>query len=227
MTEARTRQLTHDRLTDRFDELMDDYDVARRSDVLVNRFLGADAIAGRLVLDAGCGVGALTRALQARGAFLSPSTGIIDSAALLQSLEQEARERGVSLAFASTVQHIDAAGPLRVYGNTVAQTPVLDQFSREAVRFTRAYTVTPLTIPAHSSLFTGLYPPRHGVRDNLDYRLADSAVTLAERLHDSGYQTMATVGAEVTTRHWGFAQGFDSYFDDMGQDPGATIFTCD
>ena len=27
---------------------------------------------------------------------------------------------------------------------------------------------------------------------------------------------MASVGAEVTSHHWGFAQGFDAYFDDMG-----------
>ncbi|MGH9315477.1 MAG: methyltransferase domain-containing protein [Vicinamibacterales bacterium] len=66
--DSRTKQLAHDRLSDRFDELMDDYDVARRTDVLVERFLGTAPLAGKLALDAGCGVGGLTRALVAKGA---------------------------------------------------------------------------------------------------------------------------------------------------------------
>ena len=108
------------------------------------------------------------------------------------------------------------ADALACYGNKVASTPVLDKLANEGTRFSRAYSVTPLTIPAHSSLFTGLYPPRHGVRDNGDFFLGPDAVTLAERLQGAGYATAASVGAEVTTHRWGFGQGFDAYFDEMG-----------
>ncbi len=108
------------------------------------------------------------------------------------------------------------ADALGAYGATTGATPTLDRIATEGVRFDRAYTVTPLTIPAHSSVHTGLYPPRHGVRDNGDFFLGDDATTLAERLKAAGYGTMASVGAEVTSHHWGFAQGFDAYFDDMG-----------
>ncbi|MEQ1570502.1 MAG: sulfatase-like hydrolase/transferase [Myxococcota bacterium] len=97
--------------------------------------------------------------------------------------------------------------------NLPSATPNIDRLAAEGVRFTRAYTVTPLTIPAHSSLHTGLLPPRHGVRDNGDAFLSPEAVTLAERLRGAGYATMAAVGAEVTSHHWGFDQGFDAYFD--------------
>jgi arylsulfatase A-like enzyme/Tfp pilus assembly protein PilF len=97
-------------------------------------------------------------------------------------------------------------------------TPHLDALASTGVRFDRAYTVTPLTIPAHSSLHTGLLPPRHQVRDNGDAFLSDGALTLAERLHERGWQTMASVGAEVTSHHWGFAQGFDAYFDHLQLD---------
>jgi 2-polyprenyl-3-methyl-5-hydroxy-6-metoxy-1,4-benzoquinol methylase len=62
----RDRELSHDRLTDRFDDLMDDYDLGRRTEVLVDEFLRAD-LRDKLVLDAGCGVGGLTRTLVARG----------------------------------------------------------------------------------------------------------------------------------------------------------------
>ncbi len=106
---------------------------------------------------------------------------------------------------------------LSPYGGPKEGTPVLERIARQGARFDRAYTVTPLTIPAHSSLHTGLLPPRHGVRDNGDQFLSDSALTLAEQLKGAGYATMASVGAEVTSHHWGFAQGFDAYFDDMGE----------
>jgi 2-polyprenyl-3-methyl-5-hydroxy-6-metoxy-1,4-benzoquinol methylase len=66
--EAREKELTHDRLAERFDELMDDYDLGRRTNVLVEQFLGPVNIKGKLVLDAGCGVGGLTRALVVKGA---------------------------------------------------------------------------------------------------------------------------------------------------------------
>ncbi len=66
--EAREKELTHDRLAERFDELMDDYDLGRRTDVLVEQFLGRVDLNGKLALDAGCGIGGLTRALVARGA---------------------------------------------------------------------------------------------------------------------------------------------------------------
>lgn len=109
---------------------------------------------------------------------------------------------------------LDAIG---AYGLTQGEsaTPNIDALAASGVRFDRAYTVTPLTIPAHASLHTGLLPVRHQVRDNGDAYLSDGAVTLAERLQQEGYQTMASVGAEVTSHHWGFSQGFDAYYDEI------------
>jgi arylsulfatase A-like enzyme/tetratricopeptide (TPR) repeat protein len=106
------------------------------------------------------------------------------------------------------------ADMLGSYGSSIA-TPNIDTLARDGIVFTRAYTVTPLTIPAHSSLFTGMWPPRHGVEDNGDFFLGPNAQTLAETLQQSGYQTMAAVGAEVTSHHWGFDQGFQTFFDDL------------
>lgn len=106
------------------------------------------------------------------------------------------------------------ADALGAYGGTTP-TPHLDRLAREGTRFDAAYTVTPLTIPAHASIFTGMWPPRHGVRDNGDLTLGEDATTLAEVLEGAGYATMGSIGAEVTSRHWGFAQGFDDFFDDL------------
>lgn len=110
------------------------------------------------------------------------------------------------------------ADVLSPYGGAPEVSPVLGALADGGVRFTRAYTVTPLTIPAHSSLHTGQLPPQHGVRDNGDFRLGSDALTLAERFSAAGWSTMASVGAEVTRAHWGFGQGFDAYFDELPPD---------
>lgn len=112
------------------------------------------------------------------------------------------------------------ADALGSYGGRADTTPNLDALAKDGVRFERAYTVTPLTIPAHSSIMTGLYPPRHGVRDNGDFFLGADADTIAEQLKRRGYATMASVGAEVTSHHWGFAQGFDQFYDEMSPADG-------
>ena len=58
------------------------------------------------------------------------------------------------------------ADALGCFGGRRNLTPALDALAAEGLRYERAYTVTPLTQPAHASMMTGLYPPRHGVRDN-------------------------------------------------------------
>lgn len=90
-------------------------------------------------------------------------------------------------------------------------TPNIEALAREAIVFDRARTVAPLTQPAHASMLTGLYPPRHGMRDNGLVPLPNSARTLAEAARDAGYQTAAFLSAAVLDRVWGLAQGFDVY----------------
>jgi arylsulfatase A-like enzyme/Tfp pilus assembly protein PilF len=101
------------------------------------------------------------------------------------------------------------------YGYALAHTPNVDGFAAEGIRFDRAYATVPLTIPAHASMFTGVYPTKHGVHSNGDSVLPESFSTLAELLQASGYATAAAVSAFVTTRAWNFDQGFDVYLDDL------------
>ena len=74
------------------------------------------------------------------------------------------------------------------YGYEHAETPNIDALAARGTRFARAYAPVPLTIPSHATLFTGLLPPSHGLRDNGDQRLSDQAVTLAEHLDDAGWR---------------------------------------
>jgi arylsulfatase A-like enzyme/Tfp pilus assembly protein PilF len=101
------------------------------------------------------------------------------------------------------------------YGYAAAHTPRLDALAARGLRFARAATVTPLTLPAHSSLFTGTFPARHGVRDNGGYYLGDDHATLAEVLKGRGFRTGGFVSAFVLDARWGLHQGFDRYFDDF------------
>lgn len=107
------------------------------------------------------------------------------------------------------------ADRLGSYGHAAARTPNLDALAERGVRFSRAFSPVPLTIPSHATLFTGLLPPHHGVHVNGDARLSEHATTLAERLQANGWHTHASVGAYVTQQHWGFGQGFDGYDDQM------------
>lgn len=105
------------------------------------------------------------------------------------------------------------ADRIGAYGYTGAYTPTIDGLASHGVHFRRAYATVPLTTPSHSSMFTGTYPTRHGVRNNGDAILHDEATTLAEVLKAAGYATGASVSAFVTTRVWNLDQGFDMYSD--------------
>ncbi|MEA2336667.1 MAG: choline-sulfatase, partial [Thermoanaerobaculia bacterium] len=116
------------------------------------------------------------------------------------------------------------ADHLGCYGFTLARTPAIDKLAGESVRFTDAISSAPITMPAHSSIFTGLLPVAHGVRDNGAYALGENAVTLAERLRDAGYTTHAFVSALVLNRRYNLNQGFETYDDDLWAEDEPKLF---
>ena len=105
------------------------------------------------------------------------------------------------------------ADRLPVYGYTRGETPHIDALAREAVVFDRAYAHSPQTLPSHASLFTGLLPFEHGVRDNLGFALERGARTLAGLLRERGYATGGFVSAYVMRGETGVGQGFDTFDD--------------
>lgn len=102
-------------------------------------------------------------------------------------------------------------GALDCYGRDRGLTPNLAALASESVVFTQARTVAPLTLPAHTSMLTGLTPPRHSVRDNSLSRLPDGAETVAELAKAQGYATAAILSAAVLAAPYGLDQGFDLY----------------
>ncbi|MEK6631424.1 MAG: sulfatase-like hydrolase/transferase [Acidobacteriota bacterium] len=107
------------------------------------------------------------------------------------------------------------ADRIGAYGYKAIETPTIDRLASEGVLFEQAMASAPLTLPAHASIFTSLFPPRHGVRDNGGFFLAPSQLTLAEILRERGFRTGAVVGAYVLDGKWGLNQGFDTYVDDF------------
>jgi arylsulfatase A-like enzyme/Tfp pilus assembly protein PilF len=107
------------------------------------------------------------------------------------------------------------ADKLGCYGEKAVATPSLDRLASEGVLFERAIAAVPLTLPAHSTIFTGQPPPAHGVRDNGGYTLDAKHDTLAAVLKRGGWQTGAFVGAFVLDSKWGLDKGFDTYADDF------------
>ncbi len=108
------------------------------------------------------------------------------------------------------------ADHLGAWGYAQAHTPNLDALAARGTRFVRCDTAAPITLPSHATILTGLFPPRHGVRDNGTFVLAPKVETLAERLAARGYDTAAVVSAVVLARHQGLDQGFRIYDDDLG-----------
>lgn len=67
--------------------------------------------------------------------------------------------------------------------------PRLDRFAETATTFGRAISPSVWTLPVHTSVFTGLYPPEHGVIDR--ERALGSHPTFAELLSENGYRATA------------------------------------
>ena len=106
---------------------------------------------------------------------------------------------------------------LGCYGYKKVKTPNIDRLAEQGTMFNNAISQVPLTLPSHASLFTSTYPQFNNVRDNGIHRLHQSAITLAERMQESGYATAAFVGAYVLDSKFGLNQGFETY-DDETQD---------
>jgi arylsulfatase A-like enzyme len=87
---------------------------------------------------------------------------------------------------------IDSLRADALYGDHVP-TPNFDALGGRGAVFRQCVSTTTSTTPSFSSMLTGCYPPRHGVRGLQGYRLADEVTTMAEAFGAAGYETHAEV----------------------------------
>jgi len=105
-------------------------------------------------------------------------------------------------------------GDVGISGNTIIETPNLDQLAGQSVQFKNFY-VSPVCAPTRASLLTGRYHQRTGVRSVTNgYETMDPhEITLAEILKEQGYRT-GIFGKWHLGEYYPSvpnAQGFDEY----------------
>ncbi len=89
------------------------------------------------------------------------------------------------LCFITDQQRADHLG---CYGNPIVQSPNIDRLAAQGSTFTASYVANPLCMPNRASLFTGMFPKAHGVREN-GIALNQSHAVLPDLLRQAGYQT--------------------------------------
>ena len=103
------------------------------------------------------------------------------------------------------------ADHVHCYGYDRIRTPALDLLANEGIRFTQAFTPSPVTNSSHTSIMTGLLPSSHGVSD-FGVPLAAMHPTLAALLAKEGYHTAAFIGAVILDSK-SLAPGLDRGFE--------------
>lgn len=107
------------------------------------------------------------------------------------------------------------ADRLPAYGYTRIRTPHLDRLATDAVVFEQAYSHSPQTLPAHTSILSGRLPFEHGVRDNIGFSIRQGERLLTHALRDHGFATAGFVSAYVLRAQTGINQGFEVYDDEL------------
>ena len=112
------------------------------------------------------------------------------------------------------------ADHVHCYGYNKVQTPALDTLAKNGIRFSQAFTPSPITNTSHTTILTGLLPNVHGVTD-FAIPLAPTHPTWAELLKKNGYHTAAFIGAVILdsrTLAPGLNRGFD-FYDNFPEHP--------
>lgn len=86
--------------------------------------------------------------------------------------------------------------------------PTLASLLNQSIEFTRAYSPSHWTLPAHGSLFTGLPPSRHFARQP-DMKLREDIETLAEIFHGQDYLTALVTCNPYLSDLFGMTRGFE------------------
>jgi arylsulfatase A-like enzyme len=115
-----------------------------------------------------------------------------------------------------------AALRLSLYGYPQANTPHLEEWARRGVRFDRALSTAPWTLPSHASILTGRWP--HELSADWLQPLDDTYPTLAEVLGSHGYASAGFVANSYCSRVFGLNRGFQHY-EDFPATPAQILFS--
>lgn len=107
---------------------------------------------------------------------------------------------------------------LSCYGYHRPTTPHLEQFARKCVVYETAISAAGWSLPSHASIFTGLYPSKHGAHDQHKYLLPEYP-TMASILRSYGYHTRAFCHNAYVGPATGLNRGFETFNTDSRNIP--------
>lgn len=93
---------------------------------------------------------------------------------------------------------------------SAASAPTVEALAADGVRYRRAFSHAPWTLPSHVSLFSGTLPTQHGVGAR-SVHAPESLEMLAERLRANGYQTIGLSENPWISSDFNLDQGFDEF----------------
>ena len=102
------------------------------------------------------------------------------------------------------------ADHLSAYGYGRKTSPNIDRLAAQGVLYEQCISASSWTLPAHASLFTGLFARDHHTTSE-NWKLDESYDTLAEQLRGAGYHTGGFSNNVWIDDHSGLLQGFDKF----------------
>jgi arylsulfatase A-like enzyme len=104
------------------------------------------------------------------------------------------------------------------YGHEKKTTPFLDQLAEENVKYQKAVTQAPWTLPSHASIFSGEYITEHGQYSK--DKSFEHINSFTDELSDMGYRNIAVTNIAYLTQDF----QFDEMFDDHTYVGGKSLF---
>jgi arylsulfatase A-like enzyme len=101
-------------------------------------------------------------------------------------------------------------------------TPHIEDLADHSLLFLDAITPAPLTLPAHTSMLTGLLPHEHGATRNGQV-IGPDLSAVPRFLASRGYRTGAFVSSSVLHGAHGLSRWFQTYRDDLSAWPGSSL----
>lgn len=109
---------------------------------------------------------------------------------------------------------------LGVNGHPLVQTPNLDRLAADGLNFSRAFTPSPICVPARASLLTGVWPTEHLSIANADTEaprpFRQDLPTFSQVLNQAGYRLGFVGKWQIHRQKPPTDFGFHDYIDDSG-----------
>ncbi len=93
-------------------------------------------------------------------------------------------------------------------------TPNLAELASKGMIFKNAFTLIPITLPSHSSMFYSRYPHELKIYNNGQIRKIKYP-TMTQILKANGYSTGAVISLGVLKKNFGLNKGFDEYIENF------------